>query len=628
MAAVINLNDRQQEAVCSDENTLIFSVPGSGKTRVLIECVKDILRRVARPAIMLITFSNQAAEELRDRLKRDLRSDQLQFVRVSTFHAAALRQLTQAGKKVNVLNDAEANHYVSLALRNTGVDIEFENASALITACKLNRAQFANQPDVLALEEAYSELLQSKNLMDFTDMMVRSVSLMRAKNRADRLPRIPLTHILIDEMQDVDDIQLEWLFCHIDDNCIAKGVGDDDQSIYRFRGATGYAGMMRFAKMTGAKVITFDTNYRSTTQILEYAGRLIKHNSNRVHKELVSARGPGAEPKLILYSEREDEYEDIVRRIVEICKDNPPPPTHDGVTGKYAYTVRKGQITVLCRTNFNLMPIERELIKAQVPCIRLGRKSIWDEHVVQVFTSLLRGLYAREATGLEVALKWYGVADIVLDDIRKRFDNAHNFFNPAHQASKHTGEYGKDIAGLAVLAGGWIKTLANADDPSEAAQGVIYGVSSWMLRVIEERNQDSAKAKAKKDTRSANLIESALELLDLVKGDIRLRLMRAQKDDEPKMARVVLQTFHGSKGTESEIVFLADCNQGLTPSKEAGLSIEAEEEERRLFYVAITRAREMLYVYSDEMKVSQFVLESGFVLPEKEKRPDFMLQAG
>lgn len=629
MAAVINLNDAQQDAVCSNENVLIFSVPGSGKTRVLIERVKEILRTISHPAILLITFSNQAADELRDRLKRAIRPEQMPCVRVSTFHAAALRQLTQGGKKVNVLNDVEANHYVALAIRQTGVDIEFESATALITACKLNRAEFANQPEVLALEEAYNEFLRSKNLMDFTDMMVRSVSLMRAKNRADRLPRIPATHILVDEMQDADDVQLEWLFCHIDDNCIAMGVGDDDQSIYRFRGATGYAGMMKFAQMTGAKIIKFNTNYRSTEKILEYSARVIKNNLKRVPKELVSVRGPGLEPKLVLYSDREDQYEDIVRRIVEICKTNPvPAPREDGAAAKYAYTVAKGQITVLCRANFNLMPIQRELIKAQVPCIRMGRKSIWEENVVQVFTSLLRALYSNDSTGLEVALRWYGISDVVLEDIRNRFKCAHNFFDPFHAASKHCGEYGKNVAEFAVLAGGWIKTLKNADDPSDAAQGVIYGVSSWMLRVLEERNQDSAKLKAKRDTRGINLIESALELLDLVRGDIRQRLMLAQKDDEPKMARVVLQTFHASKGTESDYVFLADCNQGLTPSKEAGLSEDALEEERRLFYVAMTRARDGLFVYADETKVSQFVLEAGFVLPEKEKRPEFALRGG
>ncbi len=625
MAAIIELNEAQAEAVFAEGNVLCCSVPGSGKSAVLIEKTKHILATVREPNIILITFSRQAADELKEKLKKSVPPKQLQYVTAGTFHSIALRQLVQAGKASRVLNDTEANYYLMLALRQTGVDLEADKAGALVSACKLDRHSFESQPEVLELHDAYAELLRKEKKMDFTDMMVRAVSLMRAKNQADRLRPLPATNILVDEMQDIDRPQLEWLYCHNNDYCSMTGVGDDDQSIFSFRRGLGYHGMMEFAKMTDAKILTLNINYRSTSQILDNASRLISHNSDRIPKQLISDRGPGIEPKLILYSERDKQYEDIVSRIIAICKDNPAPRNYDpSKPNKYAYTVKKGQIAILTRTNFNLLPIERELIKAQIPCFRVGRKPIWEEPVVETLTSLLTSLHNRDNTGLEIALKWFGVADIVLDDIKKLFEGVHNFLNPKHAASKHNSEYGKQLAEFAVLAGGWIKTLTDPDDPSEAAQGVIYGVCSWMIRVIEIKNQEAGKGK--KDTRSINLIESALELLDLVRGDLRQRLIRAKNDEEPNMPRVVLGTFHSSKGLEWEYVFLADCNQGLIPSKEAEFIQEQLEEERRLMYVAETRARDSLVIYADETRISQFVFESGFILPEKEKRPELVLQ--
>ncbi len=616
MSTIFELNEAQAEAVMATEDLLCCCGPGSGKSRVLIERTVRVLQTFDDPYIVLITYTKHAANELRDRLKRRLRPDQLARVTSGTFHSIALGQLVRAKSAGRVLSDADTANYVFRALHQTGVDVEFENALSLITLCKTDKTAFADQPEIIELTDAYCDLMRKDGVIDFTDMMVRAVSLMRATKGSNRIPPLRATHIMVDEFQDIDRPQLEWLYCHMDATCNITGVGDDDQSIFSFRLGLGYKGMMEFANMAGARIINLDTNYRSSSSILDYAGRLIAHNKERVPKTLFSSRGAGQEPILVLYAEREAEYEDMVSRIVKICRRNPPPRNVElKQPSKYLYTVLKGQIAILARTNFNLLPIERELIKAQIPCFRMGKKSIWEEHVVQVLTSLLTSLHNRESVGIETALRWLGVSETVLTDLRERFGNLHDFLDPDAAASKHSGEYGKHIADFSSSAAGWIRTLTNADDVNDAAQGVIYGASAWMLRVLDERKLNGGKGK-KKDSRSTNLIESALELLDLVKGDLRQRLIRAKDDEEPNMPRVVLGTFHASKGLEFNACFLADCNQGLTPSKEAGASPEQLEEERRLMYVAETRAKDYLVVYADQANISQFVLESGFVLPD------------
>lgn len=615
MTAVIDLNQSQTDAVLADDHVLCCACPGSGKTRVLVEKVKHILLSASDPLIVLITFSRDAAHELMDRIKKEVRTSQLDAIVIGTFHSIALRQLRRAKRSGYIVNQVETNHYLFQAIRQAGVNIELEKADELITACKLDPAYGANDPVAFALFTAYTALMRRDNAMDFTDMLSRAVELMRSPDQAEAITPIPATHILVDEFQDIDRLQLEWLKCHMDGDATVCAVGDDDQSIYGFRRGLGYRGMMEFVEFADARIITLNVNYRSTASILEYAARLIGHNLDRVRKDLVSERGPGKEPILIEYESRDQQYESLVDKIVAICSQNPKPRHREdaGFSHKYLYTVRKGQIAVLARTNFNLLPIETALIKAQIPCFRMGRKPIWEEHVLQVFASLLTALHNRESIGIELAFRWWGVPDTVVDDIRSRTGTLYDLINPMHPTPRPVDEYGKDIAEFATRAAGWVRTLANADDPNEAAQGVIYGVSSWMIAAVDTKN---AVAK-KKDARSANLIESALELLDLVRGDIPQRLMRAKSDDDPQLPRVVLSTFHSSKGLEWNNVFLADCNQGLVPSREADEDHDLLEEERRLFYVAMTRARDYLVVYTEQGRASEFIHDAGFVFPEK-----------
>jgi superfamily I DNA/RNA helicase len=618
LSAGINLNESQVDAVLADENVLCCACPGSGKTRVLVEKVKHILDTTAEPLIVLITYSRDAANELLDRIKKEIRFEQLDSLVIGTFHSIALRQLKRARKAGRIVNQAETNHYLYRAIRHANLDIDLEKAEELINACKLDPAFGESDPAIFALYQAYTSFMRRDNAMDFTDMLLRSVELIRSGDVTEHIDPIPATHILVDEFQDIDRLQLEWLKCHMTDGAIVCAVGDDDQAIYGFRRSLGYQGMMEFAEIAGARTITLNVNYRSTAPILEYAARLIGRNLDRVQKDLMSARGPGREPQLVVCGKREDQYDDVVAKIIAVCSQNPKPRARadSDAPSKYLYTVRKGQIAILARTNFNLLPIETELIKAQVPCFRMGRKPIWAENVVQVFTSLLTSLHNRESVGIELAFRWWGITDTVVEDIRQRVGNLFNFIDPAHTQMRPVEEYGKAIAEFALRASGWVRTLTNADDANEAAQGVIYGVSAWMISAVEAKNEKTKK----KDGRSVNLIESALELLDLVRGDIPQRLMRAKSEDDPNLPRVVLSTFHSSKGLEWDHVFLVDCKQGLVPSSEAEEVKELLEEERRLFYVAMTRARDRLVVYTDERQVSEFIHDAGFVLPEKNKK--------
>jgi DNA helicase-2/ATP-dependent DNA helicase PcrA len=521
-------------------------------------------------------------------------------LRFGTFHSLCLQQLTDVGMAGRILNNTEIRHYVARAMEQLGVVEELDAMEGWIADVKVGSLSTAIPRAAVEVARRYDELLARDGAIDFNDMMVRCVSLMRAGT----IPPLSVQHMLIDEFQDIDRVQMDWVKHHLASGTKVFAVGDDDQSIYGFRRALGYAGMMELVGCADAAVMALERNYRSTAGIVSCCARMIGHNLSRVAKNHRAVRGEGPAPILTLYKVREEQYDHVVTEIRQLCAGNRTPPlpkANPDALGHAEVCVRPGQIAVLARANHNLWPMEKALREAGIPCIRLGRKSIWEEPALEVLASILTSLIRKDALGLRVALRWAGVED---EHIQEGCDGYQVSNGGATADAPSVGA--EQLLGLAR---DWARQLAGKD----ASNAVLSSVCDWMLGVIAARLQTCPAGVRSSLERDTQLVLDARETLLRLSGTLTARLWHAKNDSRKDDARVALCTFHGAKGLEWESVFLLDVNQGLCPSKESMTDEELIEEERRILYVAMTRAKNRLEILAHRDKPSEFLVDAGLL---------------
>lgn len=595
------------------DNILCCACPGSGKTHVLVEKVKHVLHAEPESRIIMTTFSRDAAREMRDRIKASLPADErdrlLGRLVIGTFHALAMRQLRDAGQQLQVLGPIETSHLIRRALELTRVDIPWDEAEELVYACKVDPSYAAANPRAALLAQAYQRELETRRYCDFADLLLMANDLMKR----GKVAPIAATHVFADEMQDIDAIQLRWLRYHLAGKRVACAVGDDDQSIYAFRASLGHRGMMDFQAMTGARIITLDINYRSTGGILRHAGRLIACNTDRIQKNLRAQRGDGPVPRVVCIESGDPQALSVIAELDRICAGNPLPRSRNDRT--YRFGVRHGQAAVLARTNRQLDHVERVFVEHRVPCQRAGA-SFWDDRTAQVFVVLLGALHRREGTGIEVALRWAGVTDA---NVRRLQQSAGGNLHALAAAGRSVSSiYGAPAVALFENAGHWDRRLAQAPDDQDVSS-VIDGVAEWLLCVIggtcgmDEQSVRGSRAGNSTLRRQESLVRAIHRILTKgVRGSIPARIAMARMEGE-SMPSVVLSTFHSSKGLEWDHVFLVDVDAASVPKLEEGDGDAQVEEERRVFYVAMTRARDTLTIYTrqDPSQSSEFLIDAG-----------------
>lgn len=611
--SVVKLNEAQQRAVESEDPILCCACPGSGKTRVLIAKVRHILRTHHDPRIVMTTFSRDAAEEMLDRIQKEkgLSREQLSRLTIGTFHSLALRQLKEIGKIGKILSDIETRHLINRALHDTGLEITPDEAEANIARCKADKEFAKAYPELARLTAVYRKHQEATDGQDFTDLLITANELMSA----GKMKPIRATHILADEFQDIDDMQYEWLMHHLGQTpapC-ACAVGDDDQSIYGFRRSLGYKGMMDFVATTGAEIITLDTNYRSTSGIIESASKLIAYNTDRVPKNIKSARGDGPAPKVIPLGKDDSQAMRIVHLLDKVCAKNGVPeplPNRE----PYRFGVRAGQVAVLSRTNAGLHEIESVFINNRVPYMRTGR-SFWDAPVLQVYLAILQSLIHKDGMGLEIGLRWARISDAQIRQLTEIAGGSiWNFIDPMEPVPL-PGTGSAELESMVRLGRGWTTKLTGKGAEA-GAQGPIYGVASWMSRVMtktcgEDDDGNAIQERGRREVRDLDRLEAARDALADARGPLATRIRRVQEGDGAEIPRVILSTFHASKGLEWDHVYLIDCYGGVVP-KVSELCSEAEvAEERRVFYVAMTRARDELTIFTRTDKPnSEFLVDS------------------
>jgi DNA helicase-2/ATP-dependent DNA helicase PcrA len=607
-ALLEGLNPEQREAVQATEGPLlVLAGAGSGKTRVLTNRVAWLIGvcGIAPEAILAVTFTNKAAGEMRERVVKLLGPD-AEGVWLSTFHSSCVRilrrEIGQLGRSRGfvIYDEDDSLGLVREALRRHGRDPKEEaralrwridqwKNAGLLPAAAAERAEDLDSEGSAEVYATYQRLLAEANALDFGDLLLLTVELFERFPEVLRHYQERWQYVLVDEYQDTNRVQYRLV------NQLAGGhrnlcvVGDPDQSIYRWRGAD-VRNILDFERdFPDAKVVKLERNYRSTQRILSGAGAVVENNPGRPAKRMVTDRGEGE--RIAVYAARDDrdEAQFVVRGILEAVRE-----------GGRSY----GQCAVFYRTNAQSRPIEEELLKYDVPYVVVGGVRFYERAEVKDALAYLRLLVnPADAAALRriVNRPARGIGKTTLERAEalaterglSLLDGLRAF------AASDPGRAGTAVRGFLAL----LESLAGevlGAAPAEAIARVLE--RSGTLRALEAEATPEAQA------RLENLRELLLGAEDFAAANAdqadgrgpleqfldQVALVSDLDSAELRHDRVSLMTVHSAKGLEFPVVYVVGLEEGVFPHQASSHDPRALEEERRLCYVAMTRAMERL----------------------------------
>ncbi|MBQ4235432.1 MAG: UvrD-helicase domain-containing protein [Treponema sp.] len=607
------LNPEQYRAVTTiDGPILIIAGAGSGKTRVITYRIANMLEKgINQSQILALTFTNKAAREMEERIKK-LTGKKLQNLTISTFHAFGVRILRQdidkLGYRPNFSIYDETDRY-SL-IKETGRELRFSpdaldvyKIGILFSDIKTGRKTFTSEYDQYkALYEGYQEGLRLYNSVDFDDLITLPIKLF--KEHPDVLDQYKkrFRYIMVDEFQDTSHQQYELLHLLSDKNVAV--VGDDDQSIYSWRGAD-YQNIVNFEKdFPGMKEIRLEQNYRSTGTILAAANGVIRHNTNRKEKELWSGNGDGKPIEVFMPENEAAEADFIAETIQGICAEE-----------KRKYD----DFGVLMRANTQSRPIEEAFLEANIPYTMSGGTSFFERKEIKDIISYLRVIsnHDDDINLLRIInTPRRGIGRVTIEAVNKVADNMKTSLWEAINAIISVEN--DDECPVSDKAIEDLKQFVSIIEENKSMLGG-KGLAKKVRAMVEQiayfdyligENPKSEKAARFKYMNIESLIRSMEQWENNPDNtDTSLyaylnRITLLSRDDlddgEADKGKVNLMTVHASKGLEFPVVFIAGAEEGLMPHaravEEGGDA--AVEEERRLFYVAVTRARDRLLISS------------------------------
>lgn len=592
----MSLNREQSQVVESETHCLCLACPGAGKTKTIVAKVGAILLRNPNAKICAVTFTRDSAKEMKERVKHEHGPDVLKSCFIGTFHSTAIKWMARNNRLGKCISPAEQLAYVERARMQCGIpDISFEMAQEILDRIKCSINPIPQNEAEKALYETYSTLLKRNRVVDLNDVITNCVRLIHTKE----IPPLPITHLLVDEFQDTDEVQLLFILEHAKAGAIVTVVGDDDQSIYGWRRALGYKGMLDFQEKTGAQQVVLGVNYRCREEILAASDRLICQNQNRVYKKLQAFKGAGGSVDMLPVASRLDEADKIVEDIMNFVvplKNNP----------KYLLTVPKGKYAILARTNRIMRIVDAALTVAQIQHFT-STKQIWGEVPVVHMLALLRSLKTGEKAPFDQVFHWAGMHPEDLDYLHHVLgDDFHDLYigKGSVDPKKLTGDSRKILSSFMEVAPGWKQA-----EEQKRHNLAIQGVANWMHKFT-------------KDKEEGELLDIATRNLSKMKGTIGARVTIVTMSSGEEAEGVSMHTMHGCKGLEFDNVWILAAEETVVPSPKA---TEGVEEERRLMFVAMTRAKERLRLsYQAVNGPSRFLHEAGIsaVTQKKKKKID------
>lgn len=599
------LNDRQREAVLAgDGPVLVVAGAGSGKTRVLTHRIAALVARGVPPTgILAITFTNKAAREMRERTEA-LIGEAARDVWLMTFHAFSARVLRIDGEAIGVdprftiLDAQDADRLLAKVLRSLNLDEKkFPPRTMRAKIGRLKNegidveayGRLAGDPAARVLFDvyaAYERALVEHAALDFDGLLLQTLILFRRRPDVLEKYRRRFRHVLVDEYQDTNRVQYLLLRALAGENGNLFAVGDGDQSIYRWRGAD-LRNILDFERdFPGAKTILLEENYRSTAIILEAANAVIAHNTARKPKALWTRRAGGEKIRLYHAIDEADEARFIAEEIRALA----------------AGGVRLGDVAVLYRMNAQSRAIEGELARLGLPYRVVGGLRFYERKEIKDVLAYLRVLVnPGDALSLERILNvprrgigetsWQRAVEYAAQAGLRPYDVL-----ATPEAAGVRGAAAKGMRALSDLLERLRADLA-ARPPSALLEAVLEETG---YRAMLEAEAETEEGRAR--------LENVAELYSVFQAyeaeapggtlaDFLADLALATDVDQLEAAdAVTLMTLHSAKGLEFPVVFIPGLDEGIFPNGRSLFDDDELEEERRLMYVGITRAKERLYL--------------------------------
>lgn len=660
------LNAPQRAAVTHAAGPLlIFAGAGSGKTRTLTHRIAYLIREQDVPPsrIIAVTFTNKAAREMRERLEF-LVGDDARRIWMGTFHSMCAQMLRISGSHIGidprfVIFDADdSSRLMRELLREADLDSDryppgrilgriSDAKNSLKTVEEYTEAANGPQDRIVArLYARYQERLRAAHALDFDDLLVEAVRLLRASEEARNHWSERFLHVLIDEFQDVNTAQFEWaqLLARKHRNiCV---VGDDDQSIYAWRGADVRIILNFELTYPEAEIIRLEQNYRSTQNILDAAHGVISRNIGRKAKKLWTEDSAGAHLTVHGTANAQEEALWVVRKIEEMRRTQP-----------YALS----DFAVLCRINAQSRPFEEAFLRARIPLRLVGTQRFYERKEIKDLLAYLKVLYNPNdsvAFGRIINVPGRGIGTVTIEKLNQLAEETGKPVVEVVLDPELTATLGRAVAQkLAGVRELWLQLMKDATHCQSLADLLdkVIDHTDYIDYLMRERTVESIDRTANVEelrTATANFDEflreeheteattEVLESLNMAPQLIRLgRFLETVALDNDSEARqnmaddaVTFMTLHSAKGLEFKVVFLVGMEQGLLPHARAlwgeNPSPDELEEERRLCYVGLTRAREQVFLsYATQRTLhgrTEVTQPSQFL----EEIPNHLLQRG
>lgn len=637
------LNAQQFAAVSAPVGpTLVLAGAGSGKTRTLIYRVAWLLEHgVPADRILLLTFTNKAAREMMQRVG-ELLGGVLSGLWGGTFHSVGMRILRRHADRLGYRADftiadrEDSKDLLSACIVDAGIEVKesrFPKPEALSDMLSLAantqrtvpEMLASNYPSFLPIEEQivdvakrYRERKRTTGAMDFDDLICLWVRLLREHADIRETYQRRFQHVLVDEYQDTNQLQSDLIDLVAGANHNVMAVGDDSQSIYSWRGAN-FANILEFPKRhPTAQVYKIETNYRSTPEILSLANAVIAANTRQFPKELKAARKTGAKPVLTVCGEASEQAVFVAQRALELRDEG----------------VSLNHMAVLYRSHFHALELQLELTRRNIPfSITSGIRFFEQAHIKDVAAYLKFVTNPADELAFKRLVKMLpGIGGRGADKLWNEFRNLCPAPPPAAMApmppmppmaERSDNDGVSEIATTAPLfrdpvapllvrvvsrvpkkaSVGWAQftaTISQCEDPGtrdDPAALIRLVVTAEIAAYIEATYENSRNRLEDLD----QLASYAQQFTSTVEFLTQLALLsnaetETKTNNDEEEERLKLSTVHQAKGLEFDVVFVIMLCEGMFPSGRSLDSIDGEEEERRLFYVAVTRAKNELYL--------------------------------
>lgn len=620
------LNDKQKEAVMHiDGPCLVLAGAGSGKTKVLTERIVNLINNGVSPYnILAITFTNKAAREMRERVYNSI-EEEANKIFIGTFHSLGLKIVREnAGvigysNNVTILDRDDVNTLIKRFMKELNLDTEHYPVKSILNKISFAKNEglspeefdkFAKAPlDMAACKvyKMYESALKRSNSVDFDDLLILPLRIFKKDKSVLEKYQEHFKYILVDEYQDTNMVQYDMCKLLASKYRNLFVVGDMDQSIYSFRFAN-YMNVINFEKDNkDAKVIVLDENYRSTNNILNAANDVIKNNKERKEKNLWSSKGDGDKIKYIRCDNEQEEASTVVRLTKELLDKGEKP----------------SEIAVLYRTNGQSRVFEEAFLKENIPFKIVGSYFFYNRKEIKDLISYMHLIYNNnDDASLErvINVPRRGIGSKTIERLRSEASISDKSMFEVVSSGKELG----------------FKNLI-IDLTNESKNTDLVGLVDVILDKTGIRKELEEKNDLESEIRLENLNEfKSIALAFQEKGIFSLEeflenisLVSDKNEYKEVDDGINLMTLHSAKGLEFNDVFLVGMEEGIFPHNRSFESESELEEERRLCYVGITRAKEHLWLMNAKKRTlfgqvsmnfpSRFIKEINSDLIDKEE---------